>query len=73
MCLAIPGRIISISNKEAKADFGGVLRSVRLDFIDAKQGDFVLVHAGFAIAKLEEEEALSSLKTVKEAEERGQR
>ena len=66
MCLGIPGRITEIRNDEVmrvgKVDFGGVAREVSLAFVpDAECGDYVIVHAGFAISRLDEEEAQSTL------------
>ena len=62
MCLAIPGKIVEAvdrgSNRIAKVDFGGVTRQVYLDFVpDANDGDYVLVHVGFAVSKVDEAEA----------------
>ena len=61
MCLAVPGKILEASDlgiRIAKVEFAGVTRQVRLDFVpDARPGDFVLVHVGFAISRIEEDEA----------------
>jgi len=63
MCLAIPGKITSISGDDAllrtgKIDFGGVQKEASLAFVpEAKVGDYVIVHVGFAISRLLEEEA----------------
>jgi hydrogenase expression/formation protein HypC len=62
VCLAIPGKVISISTENAlrigRVQFGGVTQPVSLDFVpDAALGDYVLVHVGFAIAKVNEQEA----------------
>lgn len=62
MCLAIPGKIVSIDEsvpemKMARVDFGGVVRNVCLAWIDAGQEDYVLVHAGMAIAVIDATEA----------------
>ncbi len=62
MCLAIPGKIVEAVdsgwNRIAKVDFGGVTRQVYLDFVpEANVGDYVLVHVGFAVSKLDEAEA----------------
>lgn len=62
MCLAIPGKIVSIDDsvpemKMARVDFGGVTRNVCLAWIDAGQEDYVLVHAGMAIAVIDAAEA----------------
>ncbi|MBN1823260.1 MAG: HypC/HybG/HupF family hydrogenase formation chaperone [Endomicrobiales bacterium] len=69
MCLGIPGKIIRIGkDRRAEADFGGVRREVQLDLLPgATKGDYVMVHAGFAIQKLTEEEALDTLKIIDEA------
>jgi len=67
MCLAVPGRVIEIDNKEmlrmAKVDFAGVVREVCLDWVPEVQlNDFVVVHAGFALNKVDENEAKETLK-----------
>jgi hydrogenase expression/formation protein HypC len=62
MCLAIPAKIISLDGTTAHVDFGqGVLRDVNVSLVDAKVGEYVLVHAGYAIQVLEEKEALETL------------
>lgn len=67
MCLAIPAKVVEIRENVAIVDFGGVRREVRLDFIkDVKIGDYVIVHTGFAIEKLDEKTALESLEAWKE-------
>lgn len=68
MCLAIPGLIIEKDGSSAKANIGGVVREIRLELIDrpAEVGDYVLVHAGFAIHKLEKEDAEETLKLMRE-------
>ena len=69
MCLAVPGKIIKIlKNHEAEIDFGGVKRSAQLDFLPkAKAGDYVIVHAGFAIQKLDKKDAKETIALLKEA------
>lgn len=63
MCLAIPAKIVTIEEDEAKVDFGnGVLREVNIALVEARVGDYVLVHAGFAIQILSEEEAEETLR-----------
>jgi len=67
MCLAVPGRVIEIDNKDmlrmAKVDFAGVVREVCLDWVPEVQlNDFVVVHAGFALNKVDENEAKETLK-----------
>jgi hydrogenase expression/formation protein HypC len=62
MCLAIPGKVISVKNEKAEVDFGeGVLREVNVTLVNAKTGDYVLVHAGYAIQVLDEKEAQETL------------
>ena len=62
MCLAIPGKVISIEGKIAEVDFGGVIRKVNLSMVEVSVGEWVIVHAGFAIQTMDEEEALETLK-----------
>jgi len=69
MCLAVPGKVIDIEGKTAVVDFGGVKREVRLDLLpDVKVGDYVIVHTGFAIEKLDEKRALEILEAWAEVE-----
>jgi len=63
MCWAVPLKITEIEGDVGKVDVGGAVREVGLQFIDDPQvGQYVLVHAGFAIQKLDEEDALETLK-----------
>lgn len=63
MCLAIPAKIMSLQGEKAQVDFGqGVLRDVNVSLVKAKLGDYVLIHAGYAIQVLEEQDALETLK-----------
>jgi len=63
MCLAIPAKVVSVEEDKAKVDFGeGVLREVNVALVNAKIGDYVLVHAGYAIQVLDEKEALETLR-----------
>ncbi|EYE88383.1 hypothetical protein Q428_08265 [Fervidicella metallireducens AeB] len=67
MCLAVPLKITEINGNDALAEIEGVKRKIRVDFIENPSvGDYVIVHAGFAIEKLEEEHALENLKLIKE-------
>ncbi len=62
MCLAIPAKVIICKEDKAQVDFGeGVLREVNMTLVNAKVGDYVLVHAGYAIQILDEKEALETL------------
>ncbi|QCX32610.1 HypC/HybG/HupF family hydrogenase formation chaperone [Caloramator sp. E03] len=67
MCLAVPLKITKINGKDAIGESYGFKKNIRIDFIkDVKIGDYVIVHAGFAIEKIEEEVALENLKMIKE-------
>ena len=72
MCLAIPGQVVEIQSRPAKpgdtplmgkVDFSGIQKSVCLEWVpDVKVGEYVIVHVGFAISKVDEEEARETLK-----------
>ena len=67
MCLAVPGKLVDEQllgeNRLGTVQFGGIKRSVFLDFVpEAQVGDYVLVHVGFAISRLDEEEARRTYK-----------
>ncbi|RLA83825.1 MAG: HypC/HybG/HupF family hydrogenase formation chaperone [Deltaproteobacteria bacterium] len=67
MCLGIPGKVVEINDDMAEVDFGGVRRRVSLMLCpEVKVGDYVLVHVGFAITRLEEEEAMETLRPLEE-------
>ncbi len=72
MCLAVPGKILSIQdNKDAlrmaKVDFAGVVKEVCVDWLpEVKEGEYVIVHAGFALNKLDEEDAIETLRILRE-------
>jgi hydrogenase expression/formation protein HypC len=71
MCLAIPGKVLSIDTSVQPtmgvASFGGVEKRVCLEWIgDVKVGEYVIVHVGFAISKMDEQEALETLKLIAE-------
>ncbi len=67
MCLAVPGKIISIEGQDSivrsgRVEFGGIVREVSLSCVpEAKIGDYVIVHAGFALNVLDEEQARITL------------
>jgi hydrogenase expression/formation protein HypC len=64
MCLAIPGRILKINEMVGTVDFGGVRRDVRLDLLKrVQEGDYILVHVGYAIQVLNQAEAEKILKS----------
>jgi hydrogenase expression/formation protein HypC len=65
--LAIPARVMRVDGGKAQVDFGeGVLRDVNVTLVDAKVGDYVLVHAGYAIQTVDEKDALETLALWKE-------
>lgn len=71
MCLGVPGKIIEIYEagglRMGRVDFGGVQREACLEYVpDAEIGDYTVIHVGFAISRLSEEEALASLETINE-------
>ncbi len=72
MCLAIPGKIVEIvdmENRIAKVDVGGVRRNVNVGMLDedeAQIGDYVLIHVGFAMSKIDEQQAEETLRILKE-------
>ncbi|HSW62054.1 MAG TPA: HypC/HybG/HupF family hydrogenase formation chaperone [Dissulfurispiraceae bacterium] len=70
MCLAVPSKIISIDNILATVDILGARRDVSIILVpeDVAVGDYVLVHAGFAIKKIDEEAAQESIKLIREYE-----
>ncbi len=81
MCLAIPGKIIKIINEDefdrkGKVNFGGVIKEISLACLpDTQIGDYVIVHAGFAISKVNEEEAnkvFEYLRQIDEPEQPGE-
>jgi hydrogenase expression/formation protein HypC len=62
VCLAIPGRVLEVKDldglRHGKVQFGGIVRNVRLDFVpEADTGDYVMVHVGFAISRVDVREA----------------
>ena len=63
MCLAIPAKVLKTKDSLAQVDFGrGVTREVNVMLVEARVGDYILVHAGYAIQVLDEEEALETLR-----------
>jgi hydrogenase expression/formation protein HypC len=67
MCLAIPAQVISVEDKIAIVDFGGVKRSVSIALLEKlNPGDYVIVHTGYAIQKMDQKEAEESLELWRE-------
>ncbi len=73
MCLAVPGKLVSIlSNDEATADLGGIQKNVNVSLIaDPKPGDWVIIHVGFALQRINEEEARATLALLADAANSG--
>ena len=74
MCLSIPGKITQIDHQNSPlmgmVDFGGIIKEVCLDYVpEAQLGQYVLIHVGFAISLLDEEEAQARLDTIREIAE----
>jgi hydrogenase expression/formation protein HypC len=78
MCLAIPGKVSSLEGTDpltrmGKIDFGGVFKAASLAYVpEAAVGDYVIVHAGFAISRLDEEEAGKVFEYLRQMEELGE-
>ena len=72
MCLAIPGKVISIDSRDAalkmaKVDFAGVIKNICIDWLpDIKVGEYVLVHVGFALNKIDEKQAEETLNALRD-------
>ncbi len=72
MCLAIPGKIVEIVDEEnhlAKVEVGGVKRNINIGMLgkdEARVGDYVLIHVGFAMSKVDEQQAEETLRVLKE-------
>ena len=71
MCLAVPGKVLQKEDRQGtlvgRVDFGGITREVQLDFVpEAQVGDYVIVHVGFALSRLDAEEAVRTLELLRE-------
>jgi len=71
MCLAVPGRVVEITGdgelRMGKVDFAGVQRQACLAYVpEAQLGDYVLVHVGFAISRIDEQQAMETLEALRE-------
>jgi hydrogenase expression/formation protein HypC len=75
MCLAVPGKVVSIAGEDplarvGKIDFGGILREASLAYVpEANVGDYVIVHVGFAISRVDEDEALKVFDYLRQMQE----
>jgi len=79
MCLAVPGKVISIEPdtdptlRRGRVDFGGITKEISLAFTpEAEPGDYVLVHVGFALSRVDEAEARRIFEDLKRIEELGE-
>jgi hydrogenase expression/formation protein HypC len=75
MCLAVPGKIVSITaendfERNGKVNFGGIIKDINLTYVpEAKVNDYVIVHVGFALSIVDEEEAEKIFEYLKEMDE----
>jgi hydrogenase expression/formation protein HypC len=70
MCLSIPAKVLSIDGLTAKASIGGAIVDTNLHLLDdVKPGDYILIHTGFALQKISEEEALETIRIIKELDQ----
>jgi hydrogenase expression/formation protein HypC len=77
MCLAIPGKVVEFHENDgirmSKVDFGGITREACLEYLpEVELGDYVLVHVGFAISKVDAEEAARTYKYLEEMDQLGE-
>lgn len=71
MCLAVPGKILSVSGEDfarrARVSFGGIVKEVSLAYVpEANEGEYVIVHVGFAISVVDEAEAIQTFEILKQ-------
>jgi hydrogenase expression/formation protein HypC len=67
MCLSIPAKVLSVEGYMAKASVGGAIIDTSLHLVDdVKPGDYILIHTGFALQKISEEEALETMRLIEE-------
>lgn len=70
MCLSLPAKVVSVNGEVAQVSVGGAIFSAGLQMVPGvKAGDYILLHAGFAIDKLSEDEALETLRLLKEMDD----
>jgi len=70
MCLSIPAKILSIEGNTAQASVGGAVIRTSLHLVDnVKVGDYILIHTGFALQKISDEEALEMIRIIRELEQ----
>jgi len=66
MCLAVPAKVLQIDGDVAEVDFGGVVRQANVSLVDTKIGEYVIVHAGYAIQTLDRKDAEETLEMFQE-------
>jgi hydrogenase expression/formation protein HypC len=66
MCLAVPAKVLEINGKIAKVDFGGLTKEVDVSLVEVEVGQYVIIHAGFALTVLDEKEAKQTLEMFNE-------
>jgi hydrogenase expression/formation protein HypC len=72
MCLSVPAKILSIDGMTAKASVGGAIVNASLHLVDdAEVGDYILIHTGFALQKISEEEALETIRIIQDLQNEG--
>lgn len=78
MCLAVPGKVLNIEGADpllisGKVDFGGIIKEISMAYVpEAKTGDYVLVHAGFAISVIDEDQAMEVFRFLQKMDEADQ-
>ena len=73
MCLAVPLKLIQVEGEHGVVEMGGIRRKVNLSFVeDARPGDYVVVHTGFAITRMDEAEAAETLRLLNECIEKSE-
>ena len=73
MCLSVPAKVVSVEGVSAKVSVGGTLVDIALHLVDdVKPGDYVLVHTGFALQKVSEEEALETIELIRQLDLAGE-
>jgi hydrogenase expression/formation protein HypC len=77
MCLGIPAKVIELYRKDgvrmARVDFGGVVKEVCMEYLpEAKLGDYTIVHVGFSLSIIDEQEAMETLELLRQIDSQGQ-
>ena len=71
MCLAIPGKLVAINGDTGDVDFGGVIKQTNISMVDANIGDWVVIHAGFAIEVMDKDRAEEMIELFADVEAMG--